>query len=116
MTEKLKKELIKNIQWLGDQIGQQVEIIDRLTTNKSNYDRHFTRTSRFIFKMTHFGVRTSGAIGMIEGSELQFEFKTDCIQRIERNGNQLEFESELDQNTSRLIQINVLPTDHPPQK
>ena len=107
MTEELKKKIIENLQWLGDQTGNTVKIIDRLSTNKGNYDRHFTRTSQFTFIMEHFGVRTSGGIGIIYGENVHFEFQADIIKRIERSENELEFESDLDNKTSRLIKFKI---------
>ncbi len=108
MTEEFKDILVDSFQWLGDQVGQNVKIIDRLTTVKGNYDRHFTRTSQYKFIIEHFGVRFSGAVGMISGKEVHFEFKTDIIKRIERKKDRLEISSDLDVNTSRLIIFEII--------
>lgn len=107
MTEEFKNKLVENLQWLEKQTGKKIRIVDKLSTNKGNYDRHFTRTSEFNFVIVHFGVALSGAIGNINGENVQFEFKTDMIKRIERKGNILEFESELNTNTSRLITFEI---------
>ncbi len=104
-------QVVENLQWLSEQDGKRVSITDMLTTNSGNYNRHFTRTSAFEFEMKHFGIRTSGAIGRIEGQNSAFEFKTDQIRRIERQNNELEIESILDINTSRLIRIKIGETD-----
>jgi len=106
-TEKLKLKVVENMQWLGDQIGKEITITDRITTLKGNYDRHFTRTSRFKSKLIDFGIRTSGAIAMLEGEHFEFEFKSDSIRRIERNINKLEIEIAFDSNTSRLINLEI---------
>lgn len=106
-TEELKKKVIKYMQWLGDRIGDRISIIDRLSTVKGNYDRHFTRTSKSEFIIEDFGVRTSGAIANIEGANNRIEFRTDCIRRIEKKENKLEIELVLDLNTSRLINIEI---------
>lgn len=106
-TEELKNEVVTNMRWLASQVGKDIIVIDRITTVKGNYDRHFTRTSRFKTKLKQFGIRTSGAIGMLEGDNLEFEFKTDSIRRIERKDNNLEIELVLDLNTSRLINIKI---------
>lgn len=106
-TEELKKQVIENMQWLGDQIGKQISITDRLSTVKGNYDRHFTRTSKLEFIIEDFGVRTSGAIARIGGANNKFEFRTDCIRKIERVSNYLEIESVLDLNVSRLINFEI---------
>ncbi|MEL7120453.1 MAG: hypothetical protein AAFO07_13465 [Bacteroidota bacterium] len=107
MTEEFKTKLIANLQWLGEQIGREVEVIDKLSCNKGNYDRHFTGTSRFYFVIEHFGVAFSGAVGRIEGQNVHFEFKTDYINRIERSGNELEMELDLDTKISRLITFKI---------
>ena len=106
-TEELKKQVIDNIQWLGDQIGKKISITDRLSTVKGNYDRHFTRTSKSEFVIEDFGVRTSGAVANIEGSNNRIEFRIDCIRRIEKEGSKLEIELVLDLNTSRLINLEI---------
>lgn len=106
-TEKLKSLVIENMQWLGNQIGKKISIIDKLSTVKGNYDRHFTRTSKHEFIINDFGIRTSGAIARIEGKNNHFEFKSDSIRRIERKDNNLEIELVLDINTSRLINIEI---------
>lgn len=106
-TEGLKSQVIENMQWIGNQIGKKISIIDKLSTSVGNYDRHFTRTSKFEFIINDFGVRTSGAIACIEGKNNRFEFRTDCIRRIERNLNKLEIESVIDFNVSRLISFEI---------
>ena len=106
-TEELKNEVVINMQWLASQIGETISITDRITSVKGNYDRHFTRTSRIKTKLKHFGVRTSGAIAMLEGENVEFEFKSDSIRRIERRDNQLEIEIVIDLNTSRLINLEI---------
>jgi hypothetical protein len=108
MDKMLKNQIVENMQWLGDQKGKRVLIIDRLSTSKGNYNRHFTRKSSFEFMITYFGVRMSGAIGMIAGENIWFEFKTDIIKRIEKTGNKLELESFLDLKSSRLITFEIL--------
>ena len=102
-----KTKIINNLQWLGDQIGKDVKIVDRLTSNKGNYDRHFTCTSQYGFTIKDFSVAFSGAIGSISGDNVIFQFKTDRIQSIERKNNRLEIELDLDVNTSRLIHFQL---------
>jgi len=106
-TERLKSQVVENMQWLGSQTGNSILITDRISSLKGNYDRHFTRTNRFETKLKGFGIRTSGAIAMLEGDNVEFEFKTDKIRRIEREDNKLEIELVLDLNTSRLINLEI---------
>ena len=106
-TEKLRIEVIQNMKWLGAKIGEVIIITDRITTVKGNYNRHFTRTNRIETTLNRFGIRTSGAIATIEGDNIEFEFKTDSIRRIEKVGNKLEIEIAFDMNTSRLINLEV---------
>ena len=95
------------MKWLGAKIGEVIIITDRITTVKGNYNRHFTRTNRIETTLNRFGIRTSGAIATIEGDNIEFEFKTDSIRRIEKVGNKLEIEIAFDMNTSRLINLEV---------
>ena len=44
---------------------------------------------------------------MLEGENLEFEFKSDSIRRIERRENKLEIELAFDLNTSRLINLEI---------
>ena len=110
-TEELKSQVIENMKWIGDQIGKEIVITDRLSTFRGNYDRHFTRTSQLVFIMKGFGIRTSGAIAQIEGAKNSFEFRTDCIRRIKRISNNIEIESVLDLNVSRLINLEIRKPD-----
>ena len=106
-TEQLKNEVIQNMQWLGSKVGEVVTITDRISTVKGNYNRHFTRTNRIETTLKSFGIRTSGAIAMLEGDKIEFEFKTDSIRRIDRVDNKLEIEIGIDLNTSRLINLEI---------
>lgn len=106
-AEELKNEVIANMQWLASQIGSTISITDRITSVKGNYDRHFTRTNRIKTKLKKFGIRTSGAMAMLEGDHVDFEFKSDSIRRIEKKDNNLEIELAIDLNTSRLINLEI---------
>jgi hypothetical protein len=44
---------------------------------------------------------------MLEGADVEYEFKTDSIRRIERSGNTMEIEIAFDLNTSRLINLKI---------
>lgn len=107
LTDELKNEIIANMQWVASQIGKNIIITDKLTTIRGNYDRHFTRTCRFETKLKEFGIRVSGAIGMLKGDNVEFEFKSDSIRRIERTVDELEIELFLDLNTSRIITLKI---------
>ena len=61
ITEELKERIITAMIWLDDCIGKEISIIDRISTVENNFDRHFTTTSSYLFKVEDFGVRTSGA-------------------------------------------------------
>ncbi|MEL7120327.1 MAG: hypothetical protein AAFO07_12825, partial [Bacteroidota bacterium] len=104
-TDVFREELISTIQWIGDQIGTEITLVDKLTTVRGNYDRHFARSSMFEFKLIRFGVRTSGAIAMLEGENINFEFKTDAIRKIMKQENYIELELKLDFDTTRMIRI-----------
>jgi len=106
-TEELKNKVTQNLQWLAKQENKNIKIEDKISTNKNNYDRHFTRLNSYEFILNKFRIRISGAMGMVEGDNIIFEFKTDSIQQIERNDNQLIMELQMDLNTTRLIKITI---------
>jgi len=82
-------------------------ITDRISNNKDNYNRHFTTTSRLKFKLKHFGVRTSGAIAMLDGENQSFEFRTDAIKEIARIDNKIEIIVQITGNVFRNLEIEV---------
>jgi len=99
ISAELKAKVISCFQWL--------KIEDFLTTNKGNYDRHFTQYSRMNFILTHFGVRTSGAVARIAGDQQQFEFKSDYIISINQSSNTIEINLDIGEESSRRIVIEV---------
>ena len=81
MNEKLINKIVSTLQYLAEQSSKEILITDRISTNKENYDRHFTSTSQLKFKLKHFGVRTSGAIVMLDGENqgIAFMLKKNSI-------------------------------------
>ncbi len=107
MTETLKQEIIKSLTLLDSWKGKQITIIDRISTIKDNFDRHFTTTSEFILELENFGVRTSGAIARIEGSEIVFQFRTGNIKTISQRENKIVFDIKIKESIFRKIEIEI---------
>ncbi len=106
MKEDLKQSIIKTIESIHDRIGETVIIKDWICTNGRTYDRHQTRYGKIILKIDEFSVRMSGAIATIGNKNQYIEFKTDCIQYIEKNDKALVIEINLSNTVWRRIEIS----------
>ena len=108
----MQKELIEKIQiafkYLGEQVGKQLQITDKFSQIKGNYDRHFTTTNIVKFKLKHFGVRTSGAIAMINGEDGQtYEFRVGSIKEIIKSEDKVIIQLAIGEKIHRRIEIKV---------
>jgi|GEM_PF-2125951 len=109
MSEELKEEIIAAFQFLSKQNSKELIIIDRISTNQQNYDRHFTTTSQLKFKLKFFGVRISGGIAMLEGENQYFEFRTDSIIEITRLDNSINLTIRIREDVYRQLEITIKP-------
>ncbi len=109
MDAKLKEEIIATMEYLAQQVSKEIIVTDRISFNKENYDRHFTTTSNLRFKLKSFGVRISGAIAMMEGENLWFEFRTYHIQSIIRTENKIDLTIKMNEKIVRNIEIEIKP-------
>ncbi|MFA0963416.1 hypothetical protein AB9P05_16550 [Roseivirga sp. BDSF3-8] len=107
MSPELKSKIVSNFEWLGNQVGKNIRLDDYITTNKGNYDRHFTQHSSLGFNLDSFGVRTSGAVASLKGDQQFFEFKVDNIVGIDRSMSTLEIDSDMGNKCSRRIVITI---------
>ena len=108
ITEELKEQIITSMIWLDNCKGQEISIIDRISTVKENFDRHFTTTSNYLFVVEDFGVRTSGAIARIEGRNIVFQFRTYSVTSIEQKENQVQFDLNIKETIFRRIEIKKI--------
>jgi len=84
MKAKLKETLIAFFQYCDTLKGNQITIQEYISTNKNNFDRHFTTSSKLVFEMTNFGVRMSGARAMFMGEKQSYEIGVDRIIHFEQ--------------------------------
>lgn len=84
MKAELKETLIKFFQHCDTLKGNQITIREYISTNKDNFDRHFTTSSNLTFEMTNFGVRMSGARAMFMGEIQSYEIGADRIVHFEQ--------------------------------
>ena len=107
MEENLKNKIISIFEYLSKQISQEILVIDRISTNRENYDRHFMTTSRLKFKLKRFDVRISGGIARLEGEHQWFEFRANAIKAITRTNSEIDLIIELKGNMFRNITIKL---------
>jgi len=79
----LSQEIINRILAFGEKserlIGKQIKINQAISVNKDNFDRHFSCFTNFEFKLTHFGIRTSGQKMMFMGNECHYEIDSNYL-------------------------------------
>lgn len=68
-----------------------MHFIESISTDKDNFNRHFTTSSSTEFVLKYFGARLSGARLMFDGKELNYEISLDRIVRFHRQENQITF-------------------------
>ncbi|MFK7774846.1 MAG: hypothetical protein AB8F94_22085 [Saprospiraceae bacterium] len=83
MSQELKNKIIKIYQKWDSFKNWQISIKVAISTNKDNFDRHFTSFSKLEFVMKDFGVRFSGNRARFEGEKQSYEIGGDHIIRIE---------------------------------
>ena len=91
MNQELKDELIGIYQKWNSFNNRHISINESISTNKDNFDRHFTSFSNLEFVMKEFGVRFSGNRAMFIGAKQSYEIGGDHIIKIENTG-ESEFE------------------------
>lgn len=101
-------------------IGMQVYIEQELSTAGNNYDRHFSASASFGFKLTNFAIRFSGNKLMFVGERNHYEIHGDAITELKDFGNNsyelLEVLSEriCRRSTIRLTVSTETPESHHP--
>ncbi len=83
----MKESIISEIQGILIDLNEHhshVFIKEEISVNGENFNRHFTASSGFELKLQSVGVRTSGAVMMLDGFDASYEIRTGNIYRIER--------------------------------
>ena len=84
MTQELKDKIIEIFQRWDSFKNSRISIKVAISTNKDNFDRHFTSFSKIEFVMKEFGVRFSGNRAMFMGEKQSYEIGGDHIIRISK--------------------------------
>jgi hypothetical protein len=105
MKIELKNKIIRALNFLVGLKDKEIEIKDFISTKESSLDRHHTTFSTFNLKIEDFGVRTSGGIARIEGSNQQFEFRVGNIFDVELKENLIIIRSVIQDKVFRQIEI-----------
>ncbi len=79
MNKELQEKLIAFFQNCDSFKGMNLIVNEYISTNKDNFDRHFTSCSKLAFKMIDFGVRFSGARAKFRGENQYYEIGGDLI-------------------------------------
>ena len=86
MTQELKEKIIEFFQKWDSFKNSRISIKVATTTNRDNFDRHFTSFSKIEFVMKDFGVRFSGNRAMFKGEKQSYEIGGDYIVKISKIG------------------------------
>jgi hypothetical protein len=68
-----------------------VSIVEEISINDENFDRHFTTKSRFELLLVSSRIRVSGGIMMLNGADCYYELNTGNIYKINREGKKPSF-------------------------
>ena len=89
----MKNKLIEDLQEILielDSHKSRVLIVEEISINDENFDRHFTTRSRFELLLISSRIRISGGILMLDGTDSYYELNTGNIYKINREDNQIE--------------------------
>ncbi|MES2592335.1 MAG: hypothetical protein V4608_10650 [Bacteroidota bacterium] len=91
IDNEIRSKVITFMESFTVNIGKTLNFSEAISTNKKNFDRHFTTYSSTEFKLTHFSARISGARIMFIGEKLNYEISIDRIINIEQNNFEILF-------------------------
>ena len=100
LIEDLEEVLIKL-----DSHKSSVSIVEEISIDDENFDRHFTTRSRFEILLISSRIRTSGGIMMLDGSDYYYELNTGNIYKINRQDNQIEIFERLAEKVVRKTKL-----------
>ena len=108
MTEDMKHKIIEFIENFDVNKGKSLIFREAISTNKDNFDRHFTSYSKIEFILLNFTVRISGARMMFDGDKMNYEIGVDHIIQFEDKEGEIEILEALSEKVYRrtIIKIN----------
>jgi len=83
MTQEMKVKVIAFYQKCGSLKEKKIIITECISTNRDNFDRHFTTYSKLVFILIDFGVRFSGNRATFRGENQYYEIGGDLIIKLE---------------------------------
>lgn len=109
----MNKELVEALQEILLELNSHkagVSIVQEISINGENFDRHFTTKSTFELRLISASVRTSGGIMMLMGANYSYELNAGSVYRINREGDQIELFERLAETVVRKTKL-VLRSD-----
>ena len=107
-NNKMKNKLIEDLGEVLielDSHKSRVSIVEEISINDENFDRHFTTRSRFEILLISSRIRISGGVMMLDGADCYYELNTGKIYRINREGNQIEIFERLAEKVVRKTKL-----------
>lgn len=98
-------EILQKILLELDSHQSRVLIIEQISINGENFDRHFTSTSQFNLSLVSATIRTSGGIMMLEGADSCYELNVGLMYKFHREGDEIEFFERLADKVVRKTKI-----------
>ncbi len=89
MTKALIEEALLFFEHFATQKGKIIRISEYISTNKDNYNRHFTTFAEMTFELERFGVRFSGARALFHGQSQFYEISADRLIKLEDKGDNI---------------------------
>ncbi len=86
MSQDLKEKLISFFEGCESLKGKRIYVKEYISTNKCNFDRHFSTYSEMEFELRDFGVRISGGRAMFIGENQSYEIGSDLLIKFENQG------------------------------
>ncbi len=82
--------------------GKRIHVKESISTNKYNFDRHFSTYSEMEFELKNFGVRISGGRAMFMGENQFYEIGSNLLIKFENQGdNKYELVEKYSENVFR---------------
>lgn len=86
-------------------IGKKLTLKEYISTNKDNFDRHFTTYSNFSFILINFGIRISGGKMMFGGEFFNYEISSYHLIEFEEKEETYIFMEKLSENIYRRSEL-----------
>lgn len=106
--EQTKNTIKHFIETFNKNIGKTLYFKEAISTQKENFDRHFTSFSSTEFLLTNFTARISGARIMFDGEKLNYEISLDRVISLEESECQFIFIEAYSEDVYRQTILKVI--------